>query len=86
MKLVSFLHTSYLLALGCNQQDAAFKRFYVDGNNLLGAKGSPKQREAVAQKLMPVQGTEIVLVFDGNKDGEKERVAGRYYLYTNITR
>lgn len=84
MKLLSLIHV-YLFAVGKQNNDVAhpinddaststLKRFYVDGNNLMGHKGTPKHRQDVAEKLKSVKGAEIVVVYDGSKKegGEKD--------------
>jgi YacP-like NYN domain len=81
MQLFSVLQL-YLFAVGkigdsneSNTKDVTpLKRFYVDGNNLLGHKGTPKNRHDVAEKLKSVKGAEIVVVFDGVKEGPKETI------------
>ena len=46
--------------------------WFVDGNNLLGHKGTPKNAEILAQKLQPIQAESVVLVLDGQKGGLAE--------------
>jgi hypothetical protein len=46
----------------------------IDGNNVLAHKGTPIDRDVLAQKLGPIRGAEeIVLVFDG-RPGEATSV------------
>jgi hypothetical protein len=40
--------------------------WFIDGNNVLGAKGVTKDRDALADRLKPIESAEsVVLVFDG---------------------
>jgi hypothetical protein len=49
--------------------------WFIDGNNLLGHKGTPKDRETIATKVKPIQAAERgVLVFDGQKGMIENRV------------
>jgi len=63
MKLLAFL-PSLLLAMGKSRLT-----FFIDGNNMYGHKGIPKNREAIKEKLLEInqRNTEVVLVWDGNK-------------------
>lgn len=52
----------------------------IDGNNVLGYKGTPRDAEVLAEKLKPIASSDsLVLVFDG-KPGEsrKETAEGRF--------
>jgi hypothetical protein len=51
------------------------KRFYVDGNNLMGHKGTPKNPQEIANQLRNVTSTEIILVFDGPKKKEQSKTS-----------
>jgi len=73
--------------LTINQRSAKEKRpvsWLIDGNNMLGQRGVhglPRDGEKLAEKLLPISGTEggssapndVVLVFDGRKDIDLER-------------
>ena len=61
----------HLLALGSRPK--VKNTWYVDGNNLLGHKGTPKDPEALTQKLQLIQGVEeVILVLDGRPNTETE--------------
>lgn len=45
----------------------SMKRFYVDGNNLMGHKVTPKNHQNIANQLYNISNAEIMLVFDGPK-------------------
>lgn len=49
--------------------------WFIDGNNLLGHKGTPKDRETIATQVKPIQAAEkVVLVFDGQKGILEDKV------------
>lgn len=42
--------------------------WFIDGNNLMGHRGTPKDPDTIANKLQPIQGADaVILVFDGGK-------------------
>lgn len=41
--------------------------WFIDGNNLLGHRGTPKDAGALAKKLLPVRAASVVLVLDGRQ-------------------
>jgi YacP-like NYN domain len=43
--------------------------WFIDGNNLLGHKGTPKDATVLAQKLQAIRGDAVILVLDGSKEG-----------------
>lgn len=48
--------------------------WFIDGNNLIASKGVTKDREALIQKMRPLQSSsaeQLVLVFDGRAGSEK---------------
>ena len=49
--------------------------WFIDGNNLMGHKGTPRSRESIAEKVKPIQAAErVVLVFDGTKGQSEDTV------------
>ena len=80
--------TSVVNALTINHVSSKTKRpitWLIDGNNFLGQRGVhglPRDGDKLAEKLLPISGTdggssapnEVVLVFDGRKDVDTERV------------
>jgi hypothetical protein len=48
----------------------------IDGNNVLGTKGTPRDAEVLAEKLKPIASAEwLVLVFDGKPGVSRTEVA-----------
>lgn len=49
-------------------------RWFIDGNNLMGHKGTPRDRQSIADKLRPIQNMtsdlSVTLVWDGKKGFE----------------
>ena len=63
----------HLLAVGSRPK--VKQTWYIDGNNLLGHKGTPKEPDALTQKLQLIQGVEqVILVLDGRPNTETEIV------------
>jgi len=65
-------------------------KWFIDGNNLMGHKGTPKERDQVIQKLKPMAATgglDTVIVFDSHLpgDGDETRVIQNGQLSTVIT-
>ena len=56
--------------------------WFIDGNNLLGHKGTTKSRDTLAEKLKPIDSAEsVVLVFDGRKgESTNECTEGNFRL------
>ena len=49
--------------------------WFIDGNNLMGHKGTPRDRETIAAKVKPIKAAErVVLVFDGQRGREQDGV------------
>jgi len=66
MKLLPLLQ-AVLFAIGKKRPIA----WIIDGNNLMGHRGTPKSPEVIADKLKPIQAAEaVILVFDGRKGEE----------------
>lgn len=63
MKLLPLLHL--LVASGTRPKVGT--TWFIDGNNLLGHKGTPKDATVLAQKLQPIQADAVILVLDGKK-------------------
>lgn len=55
---------SFFILLALSRQGITW---FIDGNNLVGHRGTPKDPNVVANKLIPVQAERIVLVFDGTR-------------------
>ena len=71
MKLLIPIAVHLLVAAGSRPK--VKHTWYVDGNNLLGHKGTPKDPEALTQKLQLIQGVEeVILVLDGRPNTETE--------------
>ena len=49
-------------------------KWFIDGNNLMGHKGTPRQRDQVIEKLKPMAdgGLDTVLVFDSHLPGDAD--------------
>jgi len=64
MKLLAFLPSFLFAATGSRRVT-----WFIDGNNMFGHKGIPKNRDAISAKLQEIQqrNTEVVLVWDGKK-------------------
>ena len=60
---------SLLLALSKSQTKTTTTTWFIDGNNLYGHKGIPKNREGIRAKLQEInqRNTNVVLVWDGKK-------------------
>ena len=50
--------------------------WFIDGNNLLAQKGTPRDRDVLVEKLKPIQGADdsVILVFDGRRDQSETEV------------
>ena len=50
----------------------------IDGNNLMGHKGTPRDRPTISQKLQDIQQTDsasrVILVFDGHEDFQETKI------------
>lgn len=65
---------SILLAMAKPQKHTAVT-WFIDGNNLMGHKGTPRDRETITTKVKPIHAAErVVLVFDGQKGKEDDTV------------
>jgi hypothetical protein len=54
--------------------------WYLDGNNLLGYKGTPRDSDSVVRKLKQIEGSEsVVLVFDG-KEGQTTDISSEGFF------
>jgi hypothetical protein len=54
--------------------------WYLDGNNLLGYKGTPRDSDSVVQKLKQIEGSEsVVLVFDG-REGQTTEISSEGFF------
>lgn len=76
MKLFGLIHTA-LLVVGKKPTT-----WFIDGNNLLGHKGTTNSRDVLAERLKPIESAEsVVLVFDG-RPGEtvNEKFEGNFRL------
>lgn len=70
---VASLLPSILLALApTSNSNNPTMHWYIDGNNMLGQRGIPKDRELLTKRLEAIQQEEVQLVFDGRK-GVPER-------------
>ena len=59
--------------------------WFIDGNNLMGHKGTPKDRETIADKVKPIQAAQgVVLVFDGKKSGLTEDIVEEEGIYKSV--
>lgn len=50
-------------------------KWYVDGNNLMGHRGTPRERGQVIEKLLPMAtngGLETIIVFDSHLPGDSD--------------
>lgn len=71
MKLLSSLVSSVLLTASTTTLAPPSTRaiWYIDGNNLMGHKGTPRDRQTIADKLKPVESAtsalRVMLVWDG---------------------
>lgn len=54
----------YLIQLLALKKDST--TWFIDGSNMLSHKGTPADRPTLVDKLQPIQGVDVVLVFDGN--------------------
>lgn len=69
MKLLVAPLITHLLALGTRPKTST--TWFIDGNNLLGHRGTPKDPDTLAQKLQPIRGAEaVILVLDGRPGAE----------------
>jgi hypothetical protein len=68
MKLLPLVH---LLAAGQSRPRLP-TTFFIDGQNLMGHKRTCNYSETLVEKLKLIQGSNIVLVLDGEKDGNKQ--------------
>jgi len=49
--------------------------WFIDGQNLQGHKGTPRDRETIALKVKPIKAAEkVILVFDGQKGITEDRI------------
>ena len=68
--LLPLLH---LLAVGTRTTPKVGTTWFVDGNNLMGHRGTCKDSNTLAETLKPIQGAEaVILVLDGRKSGTAE--------------
>jgi hypothetical protein len=66
MKLLPLLQAALVAVGGRRHQQQQPTTWIIDGNNLLAHRGTPIDRDVLAQKLGPIRGAqEVVLVFDG---------------------
>jgi len=69
MKLLGPLAV-HLLALGSRPK--VKQTWIIDGNNLMGHKGTPRDPDALTHKLQPIAADEVILVLDGRPNTETE--------------
>jgi hypothetical protein len=49
--------------------------WFIDGNNVMGHKGTPADRETIAAKVKPITAAQqVILVFDGQKGFEQDTI------------
>lgn len=61
------IYTLLLFALGKQQATT----WYIDANNMLGSRGTPRDSQVLADRLKCIKGAEaVILVFDGKRDQE----------------
>jgi hypothetical protein len=79
MRLLPFVYSA-LLSVSPRKPTT----WFIDGNNLLAQKGTTKDRDVLAERLLPIKasgGESIVLVFDGRPgDVLQERHEGNFHL------
>lgn len=57
----------------------------IDGNNLLGSKGTPRNSEVLAEKLKPIASAEsLVLIFDGQPGISRTDVAEGKFRHVQL--
>lgn len=71
-----------LLAVSRNKS----MKWFIDGNNLMGHRGTPKTREAIVEKLQPMreQGLDVVIVFDRRKSESAETQIAQEGLFSTV--
>jgi hypothetical protein len=75
MKLLPFISSSLFAATKSSV-------WFIDGNNVIGHRGTPKDQDALFQKIEPICAADstVFLVFDG-KEGVKEQVTDSNTIY-----
>lgn len=65
MKLLSIVH----LLVASGSRPRIDNTWFIDGYNLLGHKGTPRDPTVLAEKLQPIRTDSVILVLDGPKEG-----------------
>jgi YacP-like NYN domain len=58
--------------------------WFIDGYNLLGHKGTPKDATVLAEKLKPIRADAVILVFDGPKEGSMDSSIAENGSFKNV--
>lgn len=59
--------------------------WFIDGNNVMGHKGTPRDRQGIARKVQPiVAAQQVVLVFDGQEGLEQDEIT-QEGIFTNVS-
>jgi hypothetical protein len=53
--------------------------WFIDGNNLMGHRGTPREASIIAEKIAPIEpkAEQVILVFDGQKTSSKNGKGGK---------
>jgi len=85
MLMLNPLILIHLLVLGARPKVG--QTWFIDGNNMLGHRGTPKDADALAAKLQPIQGAlAVILVLDGRPGTttQIETVPGTCFQRVNL--
>jgi hypothetical protein len=82
--LLPILH--YLLAATTSTKPKVATTWFVDGNNLLGHKGTPRNATVLAEKLADIKSARsVVLVLDGKTGLDETRVEERGDIFQMVS-
>ena len=77
MKLLSPILSSLFFAAPNTHHSKHHQWYFIDGSNTMGHKGTPRDRETIAEKLKPIEQASsdlsVILVWDGLK-GQSETI------------
>ena len=82
---LSFVASALLAVTSKNDSDKTTRNkkqqttWFIDGNNLMGHRGTPREASVIAEKIAPIESKaeQVILVFDGQKTSSKNKKQGK---------